>query len=53
MFPTAATREVRKEDILKVPGLTLLSESEEAGVYMVMARNGREFFVTGHSEYSP
>jgi homoserine O-succinyltransferase len=27
--------------------------SKEAGVYMVMARNGREFFVTGHSEYSP
>ena len=46
-------QEVRKEDILKVPGLALLSESEEAGVYMVMARNGREFFVTGHSEYSP
>ena len=31
---------------------TLLSESEEAGVYMVMARGGREFFITGHSEYS-
>lgn len=43
---------IRKEDILKVPGLTLLSESEESGVYMVMARNGRDFFITGHSEYS-
>ena len=51
--PHSRHTEVRKEDILKVPGLTLLSESEEAGVYMVMARNGREFFVTGHSEYSP
>ena len=37
----------------KVPELTLLSESEDAGVYMAMARGGREFFVTGHSEYSP
>jgi homoserine O-succinyltransferase/O-acetyltransferase len=44
---------IRREDILKVPGLELLSESEESGVYMVMARNGREFYVTGHSEYAP
>ena len=51
--PHSRHTEVRKEDILKVPELTLLSESEESGVYMVMARGGREFFVTGHSEYSP
>ena len=38
---------------MKVPELTLLSESEESGVYMAMARGGREFFITGHSEYSP
>ena len=31
----------------------MLAESEDAGVYMVMARNGREFFITGHSEYAP
>ena len=51
--PHSRHTEVRREDILKVPALTLLSESAEAGVYMVMARGGREFFVTGHSEYSP
>ena len=51
--PHSRHTEVCREDILKVPELTLLSESEEAGVYMVMARGGREFFVTGHSEYSP
>ena len=51
--PHSRHTEVRREDILKVPELTLLSESDEAGVYMVMARGGREFFVTGHSEYSP
>lgn len=33
--------------------LTVLSESPESGIYMIMARNGREFFITGHSEYSP
>ena len=36
-----------------VPELMILSESDEAGVYMVASRNGREFFLTGHSEYSP
>jgi len=51
--PHSRHTEVRAKDILKVPELTILSESPESGVYMVMARNGREFFVTGHSEYSP
>ncbi|MEI7676789.1 MAG: homoserine O-succinyltransferase, partial [Bacteroidales bacterium] len=51
--PHSRHTEIRREDIEKVPELTLLSESEEAGVYIVMARNGREFFITGHSEYSP
>ncbi len=44
---------VFKEDIEKVKDLEILSESKDAGVYMAMARNGREFFVTGHSEYAP
>ena len=51
--PHSRHTEVRAEDIRKVSELTLLSDSPEAGVYMVMARNGREFYITGHSEYSP
>jgi homoserine O-succinyltransferase len=51
--PHSRHTEVRKEDILKVPEITLLSESDEAGVYLAESRNGREFYVTGHSEYSP
>ncbi len=51
--PHSRHTEVRREDILKNSELTLLSESPESGVYMVMARNGRELFITGHSEYSP
>ena len=51
--PHSRHTEVRAEDIRKNPELTLLSESPESGVYMVMARNGRELFITGHSEYSP
>jgi homoserine O-succinyltransferase len=50
--PHSRHTEIRREDILKTPGLALLAESEEAGVYMVMSRGGREFFITGHSEYS-
>ena len=33
--------------------LTIIAESEESGVSIVMARGGREFFITGHAEYSP
>lgn len=51
--PHSRHTEVRREDIEKCPELTIISESEEAGIHMVMARGGREFFVTGHSEYSP
>ena len=41
------------EEIRQNPALTIHSESEEAGVYIVSSRGGREFYVTGHSEYSP
>jgi len=51
--PHSRHTEIRREDIEKCPELTILSQSKDAGVYMVMARNGREFFVTGHSEYAP
>lgn len=50
--PHSRNSEVRREDIQKNQELSVISESEEAGVYMVMARGGREFFVTGHSEYA-
>ena len=51
--PHSRHTEVRRDDILARPELNILSESEESGVYMVMAREGREIFLTGHSEYSP
>ena len=52
-MPHSRHTEVRREDILRVPELTLIAESDVSGVSMVMARGGREIFVTGHSEYSP
>jgi len=51
--PVSRHTEVRKEDIIKVPELEFLSESKEAGVYIVTAKNGRQVFITGHSEYDP
>lgn len=51
--PHSRHTEIHKEDVLSHKELELLSESAEAGVYMVMARGGRELYVTGHSEYAP
>lgn len=44
---------INAEDIKQNPELNILSGSEEAGVYIVSSRGGREFYVTGHSEYAP
>lgn len=52
-MPHSRHTELRREDILKVPELTLIAESDVSGVGIVMARGGREFFITGHSEYAP
>ena len=51
--PHSRHTEIRREDILQTPALKLLSESHDAGVYLIVARGGREFFITGHSEYAP
>ncbi|MFA6884970.1 MAG: homoserine O-succinyltransferase [Paludibacteraceae bacterium] len=51
--PHSRNSEIRREDIEKCDKLKIMSESKEAGVYMVLARGGRQLFVTGHSEYSP
>jgi homoserine O-succinyltransferase len=51
--PHSRYTEVRKEDIEKVRDLIIVSESQEAGIYIVMTRNGRQIFITGHSEYDP
>lgn len=52
-MPHSRHTEIRREDILKIPELTLIAEGHESGVGIVMARGGREFFITGHSEYAP
>ena len=67
-MPHSRHTEIRREDILKVneklkiqnskfiiqnDELTIIAESPMSGVSMVMAREGKEIFVTGHSEYAP
>lgn len=49
--PHSRYTEIKKEDIDKVDDLEILSESEEAGVYVVASKNMKQIFVTGHSEY--
>jgi homoserine O-succinyltransferase len=51
--PQSRHTEVLREDIEKVEGLDILSESEEAGVYIAASSDGKQIFVTGHSEYDP
>lgn len=51
-MPHSRHTEVHKEDVLAHPELTLIADSPENGVSIVMARGGREFFITGHMEYA-
>ena len=53
MMPHSRHTEIHREDIEADERLTIIAEGRESGVSMVMARGGREFFITGHLEYSP
>ncbi|WPA83220.1 homoserine O-acetyltransferase MetA [Bacillus cereus] len=50
--PHSRHTEVRENDIRGVKDLTLLANSEEAGVHLVIGPEGRQVFALGHSEYS-
>ena len=49
--PHSRHTEIKREDIEKVEELEILTESSLSGVHMVASKNGRQFFITGHSEY--
>ena len=53
LAPHSRYTEVRKEDIEKIPDLEIMADSEEAGIYMVVSKDLKNIFVTGHSEYDP
>ena len=49
--PHSRNTEVRREDIEKVEQLEILTSSEISGVHIIANKNGRQYFITGHSEY--
>ena len=51
MVPHSRHTTVKREDIEAVPSLQILASSDEAGVCIVRNRQGRQFFMMGHSEY--
>jgi len=53
LAPHSRHTEIRRSDIDKIHDLEIVSESDKAGVYIVVAKDGRKVFVTGHSEYDP
>lgn len=44
---------IKKDDIVRVSELEIVSESNEAGIYIVQSKDLRKIFITGHSEYDP
>lgn len=51
--PHSRYTENRRDDLLKNPNLVLACDSEKAGVNVVVSRDNRQIFVTGHFEYNP
>jgi homoserine O-succinyltransferase len=51
LAPHSRHTEVPIEDIRACGKITILAESEEAGFFLGMAKEGRQIFVMGHPEY--
>ena len=51
MVPHSRHTTVDIEDVRKVPEIKILASSEEAGVYAMATAEGKQIFITGHSEY--
>lgn len=49
--PHSRNSEIRREDIEKLSQLEILTSSDISGVHIVANKNGRQYFITGHSEY--
>ncbi|MBR4071050.1 MAG: homoserine O-succinyltransferase [Clostridia bacterium] len=51
MVPHSRHTAINRDDIEKVADIKILASSPEAGVYAMATKNGRQIFITGHSEY--
>ncbi len=49
--PHSRHTEILAQDIRNCKDLTILAESEEAGIFLAMAQEGKQIFVMGHPEY--
>jgi len=53
LAPQSRHTELDRHAIASDSRLTIQSETQEAGVFIVTAREGREIYVSGHLEYDP
>ncbi len=51
MVPHSRHTTVLREDVERVPELKILAASPQAGIYAMATDQGRQVFITGHSEY--
>ena len=51
LAPHSRNTQVSRADIAQIPGVTILAESDEAGVFLAMVGEGKEIYVMGHPEY--
>lgn len=51
--PHSRHTELRREDVEKHREITILAEGDDVGMHLMIGRNGREVYVTGHAEYAP
>lgn len=51
MVPHSRHTTVVKEEIERIPEIKILASSKKAGIYAMSTENGRQIFITGHSEY--
>ena len=51
MAPHSRHTTVPAEDIRNIPNMTVLAESDEAGVFLCITEDGKQIFVMGHPEY--
>ena len=53
MVPHSRHTTVDRAEVEKHPELKIMASSDEAGLYILSTENGRQVFITGHSEYDP
>ncbi len=51
MVPHSRYSQVKREDILQHENLMIMAESDEAGVFLILDKSGKQIFLLGHPEY--